>query len=86
MPSEGPLEYKPTKMCLKIAISPGLIFGILRYVDSACEQWWESTENLCAISNVHIIIILYILKGGTDPLENYEMEALHKALHNSTFF
>ena len=34
MPSEyKPPEYKPTKMCLKMAISPGLIFGILRYFD-----------------------------------------------------
>ena len=34
----------------------------VKYVDSACEQWCESTENLCAISNVHIIIIIIIIK------------------------
>ena len=31
-PNISPPEYKPPKMCLKMAISPGLIFGILRYL------------------------------------------------------
>ena len=31
-PNVSPPEYKPSKMCLKIALSPGLIFGILRYL------------------------------------------------------
>ena len=30
-PNISPPEYKPPKMCLKTFISPGLIFGILRY-------------------------------------------------------
>ena len=30
-PEYKPPEYKPPKMCLKTFISPGLIFGILRY-------------------------------------------------------
>ena len=33
-PEYEPLpECKPPKMCLKMSISPGLIFGILRYFD-----------------------------------------------------
>ena len=34
MPSEykPPPEYKPPRKCLRTSISPGLIFGILRYV------------------------------------------------------
>ena len=33
MPSEyKPPEYKPPKKCLRTSISPGLIFGILRYI------------------------------------------------------
>ena len=32
IPSEyKPPEYKPPKKCLRIFISPGLIFGLLRY-------------------------------------------------------
>ena len=30
----------------------------VKYNDIACEQWCESTENLCAISNIHFIIII----------------------------
>ena len=33
MPFEyKPPDYKPPQMCSKIAISPGLIFGTLRYI------------------------------------------------------
>ena len=30
----------------------------VKYDDIACEQWCKSTNNLCAISNVHISIII----------------------------
>ena len=32
-PEYKPPEYKPPKKCLRTSISPGLIFGILRYFD-----------------------------------------------------
>ena len=31
-PKISPPEYKPPKKCLQTSISPGLLFGILRYV------------------------------------------------------
>ena len=35
-----PPTYKPTKMCLKVSISPGLLFGILRYSFSQWTLLW----------------------------------------------
>ena len=81
-PNISPTEYKPKKMCFKMSISPGLIFGILRYVKNISNLFMKVvmlTFERFYTNNAqqHILIINFLLQVTGNASSRQEEELLN---------